>query len=174
MWICARHTEVAAFYRIEEIDLVQQLVELAITCRDCLLELTDFTLVYFDRDLNITSEKLTTALKVLIFHCLIIGSLYVLFFFPRVHVLYSGDVGLSFIYVCIYCLCNSLPSFFFSLPSAIIILLDSLLFSLTDGGRTRCKCVQTNIILLVAIGFVAHRQLKRLVSIVNMETTGLS
>lgn len=48
---------------IEERDVVQQLVELAIACKDCLTELTDFTLAYLNRDLSIISEKLTTALK---------------------------------------------------------------------------------------------------------------
>lgn len=92
----------AAFYRIEERDVVQQLVELAIACKDCLTELTDFTLAYLNRDLSIISEKLTTALKVLIFHCFIICSLY-FFSTNTCSTLYFGGVGSSFIYVCFCC-----------------------------------------------------------------------
>ena len=88
----------AAYYRIEERDIVQQLVGLAIACKDHLVELTDFALAYLDRDLSITSEKLTTALKVLIFHCFIMRSLY---FFTHKYVLFC-DVGSSFIYDCIF------------------------------------------------------------------------
>lgn len=84
MKIQADHSGMAVYYRIEERDLVQQVVELAITCKDCLVELTEFTLAYLDRDLSITSEKLTTALKVLIFHCFVMCSLYL--FYPQIRV----------------------------------------------------------------------------------------
>ena len=107
--IQADHSGVAAYYRIEERDIVQQLVGLAIACKDHLVELTDFALAYLDRDLSITSEKLTTALKVLIFHCFIMRSLY---FFTHKYVSFSVLVMLDLLlsmYVCFffYYLCIS-------------------------------------------------------------------
>lgn len=53
------------FYRIEERDVLKQLVDQALACRTCLTEILDFALAYFDKDLGIVSEKLTIAIKVL-------------------------------------------------------------------------------------------------------------
>jgi len=53
------------FDRIEEKDLLQQIVEQAHECKKCLREILDFALSYLDKDLTVVCEKLTIALKVL-------------------------------------------------------------------------------------------------------------
>lgn len=49
--------------RIEEKDLLQQIVEQAHECKKCLREILDFALSYLDKDLTVVCEKLTIALK---------------------------------------------------------------------------------------------------------------
>lgn len=56
----------AGFYRIEERDVLKQLVDQALAWRTCLSEIVDFALAYFDKDLTVISKKLTTAIKVLV------------------------------------------------------------------------------------------------------------
>ena len=53
------------FYRIEERDVLKQLVDQALACRISLTEIINFALAYFDKDFGVVSEKLTIALKVL-------------------------------------------------------------------------------------------------------------
>ncbi|XP_050266962.1 lysine-specific demethylase JMJ17 isoform X1 [Quercus robur] len=48
---------------IEERDVLEQLVDQAQACRTFLTEIVNFALAYFDKDLGVVSEKLTTALK---------------------------------------------------------------------------------------------------------------
>ena len=54
-----------AFYRIEERDVLERLVDQAQACRTFLTEIVNFAFAYFDKDLGVVSEKLVTALKVL-------------------------------------------------------------------------------------------------------------
>ncbi|KAF3954187.1 hypothetical protein CMV_020438 [Castanea mollissima] len=49
--------------RIEERDVLEQLVEQAMACRTFLTKIVNFSLAYFDKDLGVVSEKLTTAAK---------------------------------------------------------------------------------------------------------------
>eukprot|EP00258_Populus_trichocarpa_P036652 XP_024452671.1 lysine-specific demethylase 5B isoform X1 [Populus trichocarpa] len=49
--------------RIEEKDLLQQIVDQAHECKKCLREILDFALSYLDKDLTVVCEKLTIALK---------------------------------------------------------------------------------------------------------------
>ncbi|GLU05801.1 hypothetical protein SLE2022_228800 [Rubroshorea leprosula] len=49
--------------RIEEKDLLQQLVDQAFACRMRLTEIVDFEMSYLDKDLTVVSNKLTAALK---------------------------------------------------------------------------------------------------------------
>lgn len=51
--------------RIEERDLLCQIVEKAKLCRTRLTEVADFVLAHVDKDLKIVARKLSTALKVL-------------------------------------------------------------------------------------------------------------
>ncbi|KAB1200329.1 Lysine-specific demethylase 5A [Morella rubra] len=53
------------FVRIEERDVLKQLVDQALAWRTCLSEIVDFALAYFDKDLTVISKKLTTAIKVI-------------------------------------------------------------------------------------------------------------
>lgn len=53
--------------RIEERDLLCQIVEKAKLCRTRLTEVADFVLAHVDKDLNMVTKKLSTALKVLNF-----------------------------------------------------------------------------------------------------------
>ena len=48
---------------IEERDVLEQLADQAQACRTFLTEIVNFALAYFDKDLGVVSEKLTTALK---------------------------------------------------------------------------------------------------------------
>uniref|UniRef100_A0A2N9J2S4 Zinc finger PHD-type domain-containing protein n=1 Tax=Fagus sylvatica TaxID=28930 RepID=A0A2N9J2S4_FAGSY len=49
--------------RIEERDVLKQLVDQALACRIFLTEIINFALAYFDEDLGVVCEKLTIALK---------------------------------------------------------------------------------------------------------------
>lgn len=160
--IHADHSGMAVYYRIDERDLLQQVVELALTCKDCLVELTEFSLACLDRDLSITSEKLTTALKVLIFHCFVVCSLY-LFLPTNTCSSLFADFGSIFIDVYILYV---FPSFFFLMFNLPIFLIHFL--SLCWGDM---MLVQSSIILLVIIGSVANRQLTLQVFMIIMETT---
>ncbi|KAK9983523.1 hypothetical protein SO802_033048 [Lithocarpus litseifolius] len=50
--------------RIKERDVLEQLVEQAMACRTFLTTIFNFSLAYFDKDLGVVSEKLTTAVNV--------------------------------------------------------------------------------------------------------------
>ncbi|XP_057978320.1 lysine-specific demethylase JMJ17 isoform X2 [Malania oleifera] len=49
--------------RIEEKEILQELVQKTLACRACLTEIVDFTLTCLDEDIGATFRKLTTALK---------------------------------------------------------------------------------------------------------------
>lgn len=58
----------AASYRIEERDILREVVDEALACKTCLTDILKFEFSYLDKDLCIISNKLTVALKVLIFN----------------------------------------------------------------------------------------------------------
>lgn len=51
--------------RLEESDLLQEILEQALSCRSCLSEIVDSSLSFFDKDVSSVSGKLTIALKAL-------------------------------------------------------------------------------------------------------------
>lgn len=56
------------FYRIEEIDILQEVVDKSLACKTTLTDIVKFECCYLDKDLQIVSNKLTIALKALIFN----------------------------------------------------------------------------------------------------------
>lgn len=66
-----------SLFRIEERSVLQSIVDGALACKTFLTDILKFAFYYMDKDLNVISSKLTTALKVR----LNIYLLYSLFFF---------------------------------------------------------------------------------------------
>lgn len=56
---------VDASCRLDEKDTLQEILDQALACRDCLSEIVDSSLSFFDKDVSTISGKLTIALKVL-------------------------------------------------------------------------------------------------------------
>jgi len=52
------------FHRIDEKDLLLEIVSEALACRGCLSEIVDSSLSFFEKDVLSISRKLTIALKV--------------------------------------------------------------------------------------------------------------
>lgn len=63
-----------ASYRVEERDILQEVVDKAFACKTCLTDILEFEFSYLDKDLRVISNKLTVALKVLIFNPCVIYS----------------------------------------------------------------------------------------------------
>ena len=54
------------FDRIEERSILVQVVEKALSFKDCLMEILDFALAHLDEDIGIVTRKLSIALKVIL------------------------------------------------------------------------------------------------------------
>ncbi|KAF3954190.1 hypothetical protein CMV_020441 [Castanea mollissima] len=57
------HSLKTTYQRIEERDILEQLVDQAMACRTFLTKIVNFSLAYLDKDLNVVSEKLITAVE---------------------------------------------------------------------------------------------------------------
>ena len=54
----------AALHRLEEVDILQEILDQALACRGCLSEIVDSSLAFLEKDVSTISGKLTIVLKV--------------------------------------------------------------------------------------------------------------